>query len=361
MHYCTRSGNNNMIEIQNLKKEYLSKYARHIALKNVNLSIKDGEIFGIIGKSGAGKSTLIRCINLLEQPTEGHIFINDEDITKLSQDKLRKARQKIGMIFQHFNLLSSRTVFDNIAFPLELQHVSKAKIHAKVNELLNLVGLEQKAQAYPDELSGGQKQRVAIARALACDPVALLCDEATSALDPETTDQILQLLKELNHKLNLTIILITHEMDVIRKICDQVAIIDDGSIQETGTVTELFLNPKTAIAKSFTEKSMHLNLPDEIKDKLHKDPYAALDLTPVIKMTFLGDSITTPVIAELNSKFKIACNIIQANIERIQSQSVGVTICHMLGEKEYWEKALSFLHQQQIKIEVIGYAAIDAF
>lgn len=350
-----------MIEIQNLKKEYLSKHARHIALKDVNLSIKDGEIFGIIGKSGAGKSTLIRCINLLEQPTEGHIFINDEDITKLSQDKLRKARQKIGMIFQHFNLLSSRTVFDNIAFPLELQHASKAKIHTKVNELLSLVGLEQKAQAYPDELSGGQKQRVAIARALACDPIALLCDEATSALDPETTDQILQLLKELNHKLNLTIVLITHEMDVIRKICDQVAIIDDGLIQETGTVTELFLNPKTAIAKSFTEKSMHLNLTDEIKDKLHKDPYAAPHLTPVIKMTFLGDSITTPVIAELNSKFKVTCNIIQANIERIQAQSVGVTICHMLGEKEHWEKALSFLHQQQIKIEVIGYAAIDAF
>lgn len=350
-----------MIEIQNLKKEYLSKHSHHIALRGINLSVKSGEIFGIIGKSGAGKSTLIRCINLLEQPTEGHVLINNQDITKLSAEKLRKARQKIGMIFQHFNLLSSRTVFDNVAFPLELQHVSRAKINAKVNELLSLVGLDQKAHAYPDELSGGQKQRVAIARALACDPVALLCDEATSSLDPETTDQILQLLKKLNEQLQLTIVLITHEMDVIRKICDQVAIIEDGLIQETGSVTELFLNPKTAIAKSFTEKSMHLKLPDEIERKLHKDPYAEAHLTPVVKMTFLGDSISTPVIAELNSKFKVACNLIQANIERIQAQSVGVTICHMLGEKEQWEKALSFLHQQHIKIEVIGYAAIDAF
>ena len=350
-----------MIEIQNLKKEYLSKHTRDVALKNINLSIKSGEIFGIIGKSGAGKSTLLRCINLLEHPTEGHIYIDGEDITKLSTEKLRKARQKIGMIFQHFNLLSSRTVFDNIAFPLELQHASKAKIQAKVNELLNVVGLEQKAHAYPEELSGGQKQRVAIARALACDPVALLCDEATSALDPETTDQILQLLKQLNTKFNLTIVLITHEMEVIRKICDQVAIIDDGLIQESGTVTELFLSPKTAIAKNFTENSMHLKLPDEIQNKLYKDPYHEMNLSPVIKMTFLGDSITTPVIAELNSKFNVACNIIQANIERIQAQSVGVTICHVLGEKEHWEKALNFLHQQHIKIEVIGYATIDAF
>ncbi|WP_116963497.1 methionine ABC transporter ATP-binding protein [Fastidiosibacter lacustris] len=350
-----------MIEIQNLKKEYLTKHARHVALKGINLKIQDGQVFGIIGKSGAGKSTLIRCINLLEAPSEGHILINGEDITKLSNEKLRKARQKIGMIFQHFNLLSSRTVYDNISFPLELQHVSKDKIHTKVNELLTLVGLDQKARSYPDELSGGQKQRVAIARALASEPVALLCDEATSALDPETTDQILTLLKRLNKELNLTIILITHEMDVIRKICDQVAIIDEGEIQETGTVTELFLSPKTAIAKSFTENSMHLKLPEEIQSKLYNDPYQAEHLSPVIKMTFLGDSITTPVIAELNSKFKVSCNIIQANIERIQAQSVGITICHMLGEKDNWEKALGFLHQQQIKIEVIGYATINAF
>lgn len=350
-----------MIEIQNLKKEYLSKHTCHTALKNVNLSIKNGEIFGIIGKSGAGKSTLLRCINLLEQPTKGNIFINNEDITKISTDKLRKVRQEIGMIFQHFNLLSSRTVFDNIAFPLEIKHFTKIKIHNKVKELLNLVGLEQKSHAYPDELSGGQKQRVAIARAIACNPLALLCDEATSALDPETTNQILNLLKHLNKELKLTIVLITHEMNVIRKICDQVAIIDDGIIQETGTVTELFLNPKTLIAKIFTEKSMHLSLPDEIKSKLQTNSYASLKLTPVIKMTFLGTIITTPIIAELNSKFKVSCNILQANIERIQAHSVGITICHMLGEKECCKNALSFLNQKKIKIEVIGYAAINAF
>lgn len=222
------------------KKEYIGKNARHIALNGINLTIEEGEIFGIIGRSGAGKSTLIRCINLLENPTEGKITINGDDLTTKSPHELRKFRQKIGMIFQHFNLLSSRTVYENIAFPLELQHMPKAQIDKKVKELISLVGLQNKTHAYPDELSGGQKQRVGIARALASDPVALLCDEATSALDPETTEQILALLKKLNKELKLTIVLITHEMDVIRKICDKVAIIEHGVIQEIGTVTELF-------------------------------------------------------------------------------------------------------------------------
>ncbi|WP_119344578.1 methionine ABC transporter ATP-binding protein [Facilibium subflavum] len=350
-----------MIRIEGLKKEYIGKNTRHIALNGIDLEIKSGEIFGIIGKSGAGKSTLIRCLNLLEQPTEGTIIINDDDLTKKSADALRKARQKIGMIFQHFNLLSSRTVHDNVAFPLELQHIAKTTIHEKVTQLLDLVGLSQKAQSYPDELSGGQKQRVGIARALASDPIALLCDEATSALDPETTDQILKLLKRLNKELGITIVLITHEMDVIRKICDKVAIIDQGIIQEVGTVTELFLNPKTKIAKNFTENSMHLKLPEDIEQKLFDNPYHSENLSPVIKLTFLGDAITTPVIAELSRKFNVACNIIQANIERVQSQSVGVTICHMQGEKKSWEDALTYLNNQDLKMEVIGYAAANAF
>ncbi len=350
-----------MICIQNLKKEYIGKNARHIALNGINLTIEEGEIFGIIGRSGAGKSTLIRCINLLESPTEGKITINGDDLTTKSPHELRKFRQKIGMIFQHFNLLSSRTVYENIAFPLELQHMPKAQIDKKVKELISLVGLQNKTHAYPDELSGGQKQRVGIARALASDPVALLCDEATSALDPETTEQILALLKKLNKELKLTIVLITHEMDVIRKICDKVAIIEHGIIQEIGTVTELFLNPKTPIAKSFTESSMHLKLPADIQSKLYHDPYQQDNLTPVIKLTFLGDAITTPVISDLNAKFAVACNILQANIERIQSQSVGITICHIQGEKDKWENALEYLHQQNIKMEVIGYAAVNAF
>ncbi|MFZ9035137.1 MAG: methionine ABC transporter ATP-binding protein [Francisellaceae bacterium] len=350
-----------MITIENLKKEYIGKTSRHCALDGINLNIEQGEIFGIIGKSGAGKSTLIRCLNLLETPTEGSIIIDGEDITKKSMLQLRRMRQKIGMIFQHFNLLSSRTVYGNIAFPLEIQGMTKADIHKKVGHLLNVIGLSQKAQSYPDELSGGQKQRVAIARALASDPVALLSDEATSALDPETTDQILQLLKQLNKDLGITIVLITHEMDVIRKICDRVAIINEGKIEEVDNVTELFLNPKTEIARSFTENSMHMKLPDEIKVKLHHDPYQAQDLTPVIKLTFLGETISTPIIAELNKKYDVSCNIIQANIERVQSQSVGVTVCHILGQKGNWEAALNFLHQQQIKMEVIGYAHATAF
>lgn len=350
-----------MIEVVNLKKEYISKSARHIALDGINMTVQSGEIFGIIGRSGAGKSTLIRCLNLLEYPTEGSVSINGVDLTKLSEEQLRKQRQKIGMIFQHFNLLSSRTIFENVAFPLEIQGASKSHINKKVSELLDLVGLSQKSHDYPSQLSGGQKQRVAIARALACDPVALLSDEATSALDPETTDQILDLLKKLNKELGITIVLITHEMEVIRKICDRVAIIEHGKIQEMGPVPEMFLNPKTPIAKSFTENSMRMVLPAEIKEKLHADPYAKEGLSPVVKLTFMGEEITEPVIAELNSKYNVACNILQANIERIQQQTVGVTVCHILGHKEDWEQAIGSLHKTHIKVEVLGYATINSF
>ena len=353
-----------MISIQNLNKTYINNNKPHQVLKGINLEVGRGEIFGIIGRSGAGKSTLIRCINLLEVPTHGQVIVDGNDLTQQSTKDLRKLRQKMGMIFQHFNLLSSYNVYENIAFPLRLQHIAKIKINERVQKLLKIIGLAQKADAYPNQLSGGEKQRVAIARAIASDPIALLSDEATSALDPETTEQILQLLQHLNKTLGITIVLITHEMHVIRKICDKVAIIENGMIVEKNTVTELFLNPKTTLAQKFIDNSMHLQLPKEIKQKLYPKPdhaNANNDLSPVVKLTFSDEVVTKPIISTLNARFSVFCNILQAHIERIQSQSVGITICHIQGEQENCDNALAYLQQQQIKMEIIGYAAANAF
>ncbi|MBN9336853.1 MAG: ATP-binding cassette domain-containing protein, partial [Chryseobacterium sp.] len=233
-----------MIELLNVSKRFTTKNRIIQALSNVSLTVEKGEIFGVIGSSGAGKSTLIRCVNLLEKPNEGKVIVDNVELTKLSEAQLTLERRKIAMIFQHFNLLSSRTVFDNVAFPLELEGKSKSEIKEKVDSLLELVGLKEKAKDYPANLSGGQKQRVAIARALANDPKVLLCDEATSALDPATTKSILQLLKSINQKLNLTILLITHEMEVIKSICDKVAVIDNGQLVEQGKVEQIFIHPE---------------------------------------------------------------------------------------------------------------------
>ena len=250
-----------MIELLNLSKSFKTKNKTIHALSDVSLTVEKGEIFGVIGTSGAGKSTLIRCVNLLEKPNEGKVIVDNIELTKLSDAQLTLERRKIAMIFQHFNLLSSRTVFDNIAFPLELEGKSKSAIKEKVNSLLDLVGLNDKAKDYPANLSGGQKQRVAIARALANDPKVLLCDEATSALDPATTKSILKLLKSINQKLNLTILLITHEMEVIKTICDKVAVIDHGKLAEQGNVEQIFTNPKQEITKGFIQSSLNVELP----------------------------------------------------------------------------------------------------
>ncbi len=243
-----------MIKLHKVKKVYASKAEEVVALKEINLDIQKGEIYGIIGYSGAGKSTLIRLINMLEEPTDGDIVVDGRLMSQLSQNDLRKARQEIGMIFQHFNLLWSRTVWQNIAFPLEIAGVQKAEIERRVNELIDLVGLTEKANAYPSELSGGQKQRVGIARSLANRPKVLLSDEATSALDPKTTDSILELLQEINRKMGITIILITHEMHVIQKICHKVAVIDQGEIVEEGPVLEVFAHPKKESQKNSSSK-----------------------------------------------------------------------------------------------------------
>ena len=250
-----------MIELKNISKTFRTSKREIHALRDVSLQIEEGKIFGIIGKSGAGKSTLIRCVNLLERPDTGEVLINGTNLLNLSNSKLTLERRKIGMIFQHFNLLSSRTVEENIAFPMELEGISKSQIKTKVDELLYLVGIHEKAKEYPTNLSGGQKQRVAIARALANNPTVLLCDEATSALDPATTKSILRLLKEINQRLNLTILLITHEMEVINSICDEVGIIEDGKLVEHGTVEEIFTNPKENITQEFIKSSLDIALP----------------------------------------------------------------------------------------------------
>ncbi|WP_150467722.1 methionine ABC transporter ATP-binding protein [Francisella sp. SYW-9] len=348
-----------MIQIKNLKKEYYTNNISNLVLDNINLEIKQGEIFGIIGHSGAGKSSLLRCLNLLEQPTDGSIFIADENITKKNPKQLREFRKKVAMIFQHFNLLSSRNVYENIALPLEIQGVPKVEIKKRVHKLLELVELPNKATAYPKELSGGQKQKVAIARALALDPLVLLSDEATSALDPTSTKQILALLKRLNKELGLTIVLITHEMDVVRRICDKVAIIDKGHIAEMGNTLDIFLDPQTEVTKSFVETSIHTKVPDFIAKKLHDNPYSNDHIYPVVQLTFYGDKGKMPIIAEISRQFNASASIIQANIETIQEQIVGIAICHITGERKDWENALKFLSNQDVNLKVLGYATAD--
>ena len=261
-----------MIELQHIDKVYHTASGDLHALKDINLTINEGEIFGIIGLSGAGKSTLVRCINMLEKPTSGKVMVDGQEMTALGEEQLRKARQNIGMIFQHFNLLSSRTVFGNIAFPLEIQGMDKAAIQKKVEPLLDLVGLKDRADHYPSQLSGGQKQRVGIARALASDPKVLLCDEATSALDPQTTESILNLLRDINKRLHITIVMITHQMNVVKEICDRVAVIENGEIIEQGSMVDIFTNPQKATTKEFVASIQHNDLPDFVKKlDIHKD------------------------------------------------------------------------------------------
>ena len=286
-----------MIKLNNITKVFTLPDKKLTALDNVSLHVPKGQICGVIGASGAGKSTLIRCVNLLERPTHGAVVIDDVDLTQLSDAELVKTRRQIGMIFQHFNLLTSRTVFENVALPLELENKSKAEIQEKTTALLALVGLSDKHNVYPANLSGGQKQRVAIARALASDPKVLLCDEATSALDPATTQSILKLLKEINRTLGITILLITHEMEVVKRICDQVAVIDKGRLIEQGTVSEIFSNPKTELAQEFIRSTFHITLPEEYLENLSDTPKHAKSY-PIIKFEFTGRSVDAPLLSQ---------------------------------------------------------------
>jgi D-methionine transport system ATP-binding protein len=341
-----------LISIKGVQKIFSSKKGQVKAVDNVNLEVKEGEIFGVIGYSGAGKSTLIRMLNGLELPTHGSVTVAGNEVSKIKGSKLRKARQEISMIFQHFNLLWSRTVRENIAFPLEIAGVSRQERLKRVDELIKLVGLEGREDAYPSQLSGGQKQRVGIARALANNPKVLLCDEATSALDPQTTDSILELLVDINERLGLTIVLITHEMHVIRKICHRVAVMEGGRIVEIGPVLDVFRNPKALITKRFVQQ---VTEPEETKETIDH----LVDLYPkgkVVQLGFVGESAEQPLITNLIRNFQVTVNILQGKISQTQNGSYGTLFIHIDGEAEEVAKAIEFIHSQQVGVEVISNA-----
>lgn len=340
-----------MIQIKNLTKIYTTPSHEILALDDVSLTVEKGEIFGIIGLSGAGKSTLIRCINMLEKPSTGNIFVDKQDITNLNRQELHIVRQKIGMIFQQFNLLSSRNIFDNIMFPLEIAKVPHQEAKKKVNELLELVGLVDKARVYPDQLSGGQKQRVGIARALANDPKLLLSDEATSALDPQTTRSILKLLKDINKQLNLTILLITHDMNVIKQICDRVAVIADSKIVEVGDVLNIFSNPSTETSRSFISTVFNKEVPEEIVHRFNTNNNGTS--SKLIRVSFIGESAGEPIMSAMLQKFPIKANILYGNIDRVKDTPFGNLTLELIGEPAIIDNSISFLHQKGLEIEVL--------
>lgn len=343
-----------MIELKEIKKIYKTKQADVTALDDVNIAIQDGEVYGIVGYSGAGKSTLLRLLNGLEKPTSGEVSLAGKALNTLKNSTLRKERQKIGMIFQHFNLLWSRTVLENILFPLEIARVSKVKRKQRALELIRLVGLEGREHAYPSELSGGQKQRVGIARALANDPTVLLCDEATSALDPKTTEDVLELLLDINKKLNLTIVLITHEMQVIRRICDRVAVMSEGKVVEEGQVKEVFKNPKETITKQFIRQDTNIDAEDTITilhELARKYPEGK-----VARLVFLEDQVRSPFISRISREYDVDINIIQGSVQESQDTSLGSLYVQITGSTESIEQALQKIKAYHIEIEVIDYA-----
>ena len=342
-----------MIIIKDLNKTYQHRTVNIKALKNINLTIGANEIFGVMGKSGSGKSTLLRCMNRLEPPSSGKIFFNSIELTGLSLTELRKQRRKIGMIFQNFNLLNSRNTYENIALPLELINARPSTIRKKVLCLMELVNLTHHQKHMPNQLSGGQKQRVAIARALITQPQWLLCDEPTSALDPESTLQVLDLLKNIQKELKITIVLITHEMNVVKNTCDRVAILDQGHLVEEGSVVDIFINPTTKIAKEFTRHALHLELPSFLKDKLKKKH--SDQLKPVVQLAFLGSRASEPIIANVLKQFNVTVNILQADLESIQDAAVGFLICKLEGEQRSIRQAIHYLEGLNVSVEIVGY------
>ncbi|MGI6549479.1 MAG: methionine ABC transporter ATP-binding protein [Syntrophomonadales bacterium] len=339
-----------MIEIRNLTKIYTAAEQQILALDDVSLTVEKGEIFGIIGLSGAGKSTLVRCVNMLERPTSGSIFVEGQEITALSNEELRTARQKIGMIFQHFNLLSSRTVFNNIMFPLEIAEVPKGEARERVQSLLEMVGLTDKADVYPVQLSGGQKQRVGIARALANRPSLLLSDEATSALDPQTTRSILGLLRDINRRLNLTILLITHDMGVIKEVCDRVAVIDNSKIVEIGDVLEVFSNPQTPTSRSFIGTVINREIPEEL---LHRPNGSGNLSTRLVRVSFIGASAGEPIISSMIRQYDVEANILYGNIDRVQDTPFGNLALELIGSPDMIDSGLAYLRNRGLEIEVL--------
>ncbi len=347
-----------MIELKQISKRYGEGAQAFDALQGVSLHVPEGAVYGVVGASGAGKSTLVRCINLLERPSSGSVRVAGQELTTLSAAELRQARHRIGMIFQHFNLLESRSVSANIALPLALMGMGRREQAARVAPLLELTGLADKADQYPAQLSGGQKQRVAIARALASEPQVLLCDEATSALDPETTASILSLLQAINRRLGLTIVLITHEMEVVKRICDRVALLDRGRLIEEASVEGFFAAPQTALGQRFVATALSQALPREVERMLQ--PESEAGSRPLVRMTFVGDSVQQPLIFRTARRFQVDFSILQSNIEYLRSKPLGYLTAEIQGEAGAVSAALAYLQTQPVNLEVLGYVRRDA-
>ena len=333
-----------MIEISNVEKVFKNKKSEVHALRNVSLKVEKGDIFGIVGYSGAGKSTLLRLVNLLEKPTSGSVKIEGKEIINLSEKELNILRKNIGMVFQQFNLLESQTVYQNLKIPFIISGTPKNSIDKRIEELLDFVGLKDKKNSSVSKLSGGQKQRIGIARALATHPKILLCDEATSALDPKTTKSILELLKKINNEFGITILLITHEMEVVKEICNKVAVMQDGEIKEQGNIIEIFTNPQENITKNFISSVINNNIPESLKEELD------LNL-PVVKLTFLGEKSGQPLISEINKKFDISTKILSASVNELGNTILGVLVVQLEGNPAIINEVEEFIKNRGVKIE----------
>ncbi len=345
----SKDSDKTIISFENLSKRYEKQGQTFVALDNVTFKVNKGDVYGLIGFSGAGKSTLLRMVNALETPTEGKVFVKGVDLTSLKEGKLREVRKDIGMIFQEFNLLETKTVFDNIAIPLVLRHESKQNIKSRVEELLKFVGLEDKAKALPGELSGGQKQRVGIARALATEPEILLCDEATSALDPDTTESILNLLARVNKELNVTILFVTHTIRVVQKLCNKVAILEHGKLVENGSVIDIFSKPKSTIAKRFVETVIPSKIPESIVAELKK--YEAN--YKVIRIFFHAEHATDDVIWQINAKLGIHTNVMFASVTELQGRVLSIITLQLTGNEGDFKKVEDYINYHGIAFEEV--------
>lgn len=339
-----------LIELSNIDVIFKSEDKVVTAVKDVSIKVEKGEIFGIVGYSGAGKSTLVRTINLLQPPTSGSVRVNDEDMQALSSRELRHARKKIGMIFQHFNLMDSRTIYENVAFPLKGSGLNRQEVTQKVAELLDLVGLGDKSDNYPSQLSGGQKQRVAIARSLANDPDVLLCDEATSALDPKTTSSILDLLRELNVKLGLTIVIITHEMSVVKDLCHRVAVMEDGEVLEQGSIVDMFTNPQRNLTKEFINTATHFDQEMELVLN-HSVTQQIQEKGDIIRMSYVGDETMKPVLSGLVREFDVEVNVIYGHIEILQDTPIGNMLVGITGKRDNIDRAIASIKGKDVRIQ----------
>lgn len=338
-----------MIEFHQVSKVFESNGNKIEALKDINLTIDKGDIFGVIGFSGAGKSTLLRTINLLEYPTSGEVLVKGKNLTKLSKYEIREAKKDIGMIFQHFNLIHSKTVFHNVAMPLLLSGYNKKSVEEEVYEILRFVGLEEKAKNYPDQLSGGQKQRVGIARALITNPSILLCDEATSALDPETTKSILKLLKRINEEYHITILIITHEMEVIKEICNRIAVMEDGQIIETGNVFDVFANPKTETTRNFVKSVIRDEVPQSVYQLVREKNH----FSRIYKIEFFGANSGQPIISKTAKIYDVEINVLFGNITELQGIPFGNLIVELIGNDHEIHRAVEYIISQDIRVKEV--------